>query len=281
MITPFQPGDMLWRYLGETRAILGLPGAALMQAMHPMIGAAVGEHSVVFSDPWGRARRSLDSVATWVYGGSSAIEEGQRLREMHKQFSGVDEQGRKYHALNGEAYAWVHLSAHERLMSTYRMFGRPFDRYEEKRLYTEVLRLGQILQVPPQLMPQTVGEYWEYYDDMVANKLENHPTVHKVLESTKQPMPPSFLPDLLGPAAARALAPSGSFGHFVIVGTLPPEIREILGLRWTAREELRFRRFASTVRTTFPRLPERLRYVPKAYDARRTGTWRYGLPAAS
>src|SRR5690606_39783032 len=52
------------------------------------------------TDPLGRAARSFASVQTWVYGGRTAIEEGRRLREMHKPLSAVDEEGRRHHALS-------------------------------------------------------------------------------------------------------------------------------------------------------------------------------------
>lgn len=160
-VTPFGPDAMLWNLVGEMRTLLVFPSALIMQTMHPMIGAAVGEQSVYRTDPWGRAQRSIDSLCTWVYGGQDAIEEGKRLREMHKPFKGVDEQGRRYHALNGEAYAWVHGTAFERLVAWHRLFGRPLSRAEEKRLYEETLRLGRILRVPEREMPPTVGDYWD------------------------------------------------------------------------------------------------------------------------
>lgn len=115
---------------------------------------------------------------------------------------------------------------------------------------------------------------------MVATRLERHATPLDVLERMKQPMPPPVLKGVLGRPWRPAGAFAGQLGHFISVGTMPPEVREILGLTWTAKDELRFRRFATLVRASAPMIPERLRYLPKAYHARRTGHWPYGLPAA-
>src|SRR5688500_12190874 len=106
----FHPGTIHWDTAGEYRNLLVAGSALVLQTMHPAVGAAVAEHSTYKQDPWGRLNRTLASVQKWVYGGAEGIEEGRRLREIHAPISGTDEQGRSYHALNGEAYAWVHLT---------------------------------------------------------------------------------------------------------------------------------------------------------------------------
>ena len=59
-----------------------LDGAAfMMQAMHPVIGEVTGKYSAAFQgDPAGRAIRSVDSVLRWIYGGTEAVAEGNRVR---------------------------------------------------------------------------------------------------------------------------------------------------------------------------------------------------------
>jgi uncharacterized protein (DUF2236 family) len=150
-----------------------------------------------------------------------------------------------------------------------RYFGAPLTREDERTLYGEILHLGRILRVPDRMFPPTVEDYWRYFDDMVENTLENHPTAHDVLRVSRTVAPPPALP----PAVARAWQPfglaSGRLNHFVTVGTLPPAVRDKLGLSWTARDERRLRRLGGLVRAGVPHLPERLRYLPIAYKARR------------
>jgi uncharacterized protein (DUF2236 family) len=61
----------------------------------------------------------------------------------------------------------------------------------------------------------------------------------------------------------------GRLQHFVTIGTLPPKARELLGLDWTARDEKVLRRLGFVIGRLVPLLPERLRYFPIAYEARR------------
>ncbi|MEU7002147.1 oxygenase MpaB family protein [Nonomuraea sp. NPDC046570] len=266
---PFAPGSLLWDGVGDVRLLFVLGGALVMQVMHPAVGAAVGEQSVYRTDPWGRLTRSLTSLQTWVYGGAAAIEEGRRLRELHRDIAGVDAQGRRYHALSAEPYAWVHLTAFDRALVTAEYFGEPHTPEEERRLYAEIIQLGRILRVPERVLPPTVEDYRRYFADMVANTLEDHPTAHDVLEVALRVGPPPMLPARLRRVWSPLGVTSGRLTHFVTVGTLPPAVREKLGLSWSAGDERRLRRFGRVVAAVTPRLPERVRYMPIAYRARR------------
>lgn len=268
--TVFEPGSLLWEGAGDRRMMLVLGGALIMQTMHPAIGHAVGERSVYKTDPWGRLERSLTSLQKWVYAGPGAIVEGQRLRKLHSSFKGVDDDGRSYRALDPEPWAWVHLTAHERAMTMNRSFvGDMTSLEDERRVYREILQLGRILAVPEEMLPPTVEDYWRYFDDMVATKLVAHPTAVDVLDRMlKTPAPKSM------PRAIRSLWKpfgwsSGHFQHFVTVGTFPPAVREILGLPWSSDDERKLRRIGRVITRAFPRLPERIRFMPIAYQARR------------
>ncbi|WP_186382357.1 oxygenase MpaB family protein [Amycolatopsis rhizosphaerae] len=264
---------MLWDVAGELRAALVIPSTLVLQVMHPMVGAAVGAHSVFRTDPWGRAERTSKSMLRYLYGGPAAAAEGRRLRELHAPIRGVDEHGRAYHALDGAAYAWVNCSAFERYVTACRLFGPPLDRARENELYQDIRRIGLILRVPTREMPATAGEFWAYFDDMVAHRLERNATTDELLEAIRHPPPP--------PASARWSDRAwrgpgrllGGAAGFLTTGTLPPEIREILGLRWTNSDQRRLGRWAAVIRATFTLLPPRLRYLPSVARIRDGRTW--------
>ncbi|MEU0566371.1 oxygenase MpaB family protein [Nonomuraea sp. NPDC005983] len=268
-VEPFGPGSMLWETAGEYRNLLVAGSALVLQTMHPAVGAAVAEHSTYRDDPWGRLTRTLTSVQKWVYDGAGGLEEGHRLRELHRPISGVDGQGRSYHALNGEAWAWVHLSLFERFVALNRWFGTPYTAEQERLLYEESRQLGRILRVPDREVPPDLPAFWRYFDDMVADRLEPHQTALDVLGVLRGTPTLPGLPRPLRRLWAPVGAGAGEFNYFVAVGTLPPAVREKLGLRWTARDERRLRHLGRAVAALMPRLPERLRYLPIAYHARR------------
>ncbi|MFE3455432.1 oxygenase MpaB family protein [Nonomuraea sp. NPDC059194] len=266
---PFGPGTIHWDTAGEYRNLLVAGSALVLQTMHPAVGAAVARHSAYKQDPWGRLIRTLTSVQTWVYGGAEAEREGRRLRELHASISGTDERGRPYHALNGEAYAWVHLTLFERFVALNRYFGTPYSGEMERRLYAESRQLGRILRVPEREVPPTLDDFWRYFDRMVAERLEPHPTALEVLATMRGTPAPPMVPRPLRGIWRPVGMGSGEFNHFVTVGTLPPAVRQVLGLDWTQKDERRLRRLGRAVAALTPRLPERVRYLPIAYRARR------------
>ncbi|MDT7583458.1 MAG: hypothetical protein QOE32_1008, partial [Pseudonocardiales bacterium] len=75
----FAPGDLLWDLNGHALFAATTGSAFILQVMHPAIGTVVGQRSSYRTDPWGRAARSFSSVQTWVYGGQTALDEGNRL----------------------------------------------------------------------------------------------------------------------------------------------------------------------------------------------------------
>ncbi|GGQ19167.1 oxygenase MpaB family protein [Streptomyces roseolilacinus] len=281
---PPPPGGVLWSLTGDVRALLMLPSAFVLQVAHPAVGAGVDEHSVFRTDPWGRAERSLRSLQLWVYGGEAAAEEGRRLRRAHRAIRGTDAHGRSYHALDPAVYAWVHATGFPVHRHAARYLVRPMTEEQERRFYAEWLQVGRILGIRDRDMPQTVEEFWPYYRKVLADEVEATAVVRELL-ATDVPLPP---PDR-GPLPLRLLLRPlwpllwprfARFRAFVAVGFLPPEAREAIGLEWSDAQERRLRLLARVVRAVVPALPERLRYLPRAREARRAHRLsRAGRPA--
>ncbi|MER6614312.1 oxygenase MpaB family protein [Streptomyces xantholiticus] len=270
---PPPSGGVLWGLAGDVRALLMLPAALTMQVAHPAVGAGVDEHSVFRTDPWGRGERSLRSLQLWIYGGEAAAAEGRRLRELHRTIQGTDSHGRRYHALNPSYYSWVHATGFPVYRHAAGYLVRELTEAEERQLYAEWLQVGRILGIHDRDMPQTIEEFWPYYRKVLADELEATVVVRELV-AVDQPVPP---PDR-GPRALRLvlrvlwplLQPQlARFRRFMTIGLMPPDAREAIGLPWTDAQERRLRRFARVVRGVVPVLPERLRYLPLAREARR------------
>jgi uncharacterized protein (DUF2236 family) len=164
----------------------------------------------------------------------------------------------------------VHLTAFERALTLNRYFVLPETTPDdERRLYDEILRLGRILQVPTDALPPTVEDYWAYFDEMVATTLEAHPSALDVLSRMERTPVPRSLPGSIRLLWRPFGWSAGKFQRFVTVGTFPPSIRAKLGLAWSADDERRLRRVGRLIARSFPHLPERIRYMPMAYRARR------------
>ena len=172
-VRPLGPETIFWRLTGDWRTMLLAGRALVMQTAYPAVGAGVGEHSVYKTDPYGRLDRTMRSVMAQVYGGEQAVEEGRRLREMHRDIKGVDAKGRRYSALNPDAYLWVHATAFEGFLVFLERFDRPASQAETQQLFDEWRRLGLVLGIPDRQLPRTVPEFWETWDRLVANLEDN------------------------------------------------------------------------------------------------------------
>ncbi|MFB8078880.1 oxygenase MpaB family protein [Streptomyces sp. NPDC056013] len=265
-------GGVLWSVAGDVRALLMLPAALTMQVAHPAIGAGVDAHSVFRTDPWGRGERSLRSVQLWIYGGEDAAREGRRLRQLHRDIQGTDAHGRRYHALTPAYYSWVHATGFPVYAHGLRLLARPLTEAQERQLYAEWLQVGRILGIHDRDMPQTIEEFWPYYRKVLADELEATVVVRELLDPDQPvpapdrgPLPVRLALWLLWPVLRRPLL---RLRAFLTVGMMPQDAREAIGLAWTDEQERALRRFARVVRTVVPVLPERLRYLPLARQAR-------------
>ena len=262
-VEPLGPGSLFWRLTGDWRMMLLAGRALVMQTAYPAVGAGVGEHSVYKTDPYGRLDRTMRSVMAQVYGGAAAVEEGRRLREMHRDIKGVDAKGRRYSALNPDAYLWVHATAFEGFLVFLERFDRPASEEETQQLFDEWRRLGLVLGIPDRQLPRTVAEFWQTWDRLVAN-LEDNPVVQDLLHNA--PKPPPGVPEVV----VRALAvPALALRRRLIAWTVPDPLREAIGLAPVSRpEEALLRTIAVVSRVAGRVLPDRLRYLPLARKAR-------------
>jgi uncharacterized protein (DUF2236 family) len=261
--TRLHADSVIWRYGGDWRLGLVLARALLLQVCHPTIGAGVAEHSSFREDPWGRLRQSLWPVLETIYAQDGA-QVGARLRESHRRIRGTDEGGRRYSAWEPEAYWFVLASGMDSIVvMAERYFSRPLTLEERVRLLAEQREVGMRMGLRERDMPATLGEFQDWYEGILRDRLQDHAMAHAVLEDIASSPPPPWLP-LPGPLRHSFSYPVGRVMTLVTVGTLPTIVRERLGLRWGAREELQLRAIGAAVTTAFSAMPAQLRYMPVA-----------------
>lgn len=268
---PLGPGGVLWYSAGDHRQLAVAIRLLLHQVAHPMVGAGVEQQSVYKTDPYGRLWRTTRSVVTSVYGGNASAAEGMRLIRMHADISGTDSRGRPYRALDKQAYAWVHWTSYETTRMFLRDFGPGLTEEQDLQLFEEWRRLGLLLGVRADQIPDTREEFWQGWAEMLP-KLEDNPVVQDLLYSP--PRAPHLLPfghriaDSLLALAARPLL--GAQRDLISV-TVDDGLRERIGLRApTDRMRRRVARIQRLSRLG-NRLPAVLRMNPVAYlRSRRT-----------
>lgn len=275
VVRPLGPDSFIWRVTGDRRLLLAGGAALILQVSHPAVGAGVDQHSDFLADPWKRLDDTLQAALRYVFGGTAALAEGRRLRELHKGIQGVDFNGERYHALHMETYFWVHATLFYALVEVNRTFDYPLTESQRERLYAEWRQLGGVLGIPERVMPADLAAFDAYFARTVSEVLIDNPTVRQVLDSLSLreigPPPLWYVPNALW-------APARPLGRTVLrlgtVGLLPAEMRDRLGLRWTERDARRLRTLAVGLRAAAPLAPAKARYYQTAYEAKRAAGYR-------
>ena len=238
---PLGPGAAAWYVSADTRFLLVAIRTLVLQVAHPMVGAAVAEHSVYKTDPYGRLWRTATSVIRQVFGGYRTAEEGQRLLALHQDIKGVDQQGRRYSAMNPAAYVWVHASLFDAWRLFLRDYGPGLTDAQEVQLFDEWRRVGLLIGCQDRLLPQNVEEFDAYFDEMLPT-LENNEVVQDLLYSAVKA--PPLVPQALINAVSRPLL---LLQRSFVAETLPGDLAtrfELTRSKRTARHARALGRFS-------------------------------------
>jgi uncharacterized protein (DUF2236 family) len=256
------PDSVAWQRVSDVRLYLAMVYALLLQVAHPTVGAGVRDYSDFERRPWHRLLRTVDYVTLLVYGGPQAVPAGRRLRELHKRFTGIREDGERYHALEPDAYAWVHATLIDTYVTGHAHFGTPLTAGETARFYSEYRRLGRLIGVRERDLPETWSGFRDYFERMTAEELVHNQSVDRVLRAIRRvPPPPAAIPEwvwqVIRIPAADALRLGGA-------GPMSPQLRNRLKITWNWRDEARFRVLCATSRGLGQVLPERLKVTGPA-----------------
>ncbi|MFB4423088.1 oxygenase MpaB family protein [Streptomyces sp. QL37] len=227
----FGPGSQFHRFFNDPRWALAVVRATVLEAAHPQIGAALVDNSSFVVHPWRRLRNTLVSLQR-MFGADEHTRqrEAARLNRLHARLSGTDARNQPYDAMDPEVRAWVVATLFESSVTMCRLSGQPLDQNTMERLYAEFQAFLAALGDQAGHLPPTLPEFWQYYDRMVAEELQNTEALRIILYRLFEhlPAPPLFagLPTLW--ATGRALA--GPVIGTITVASLPEVFRRRAGL---------------------------------------------------
>jgi uncharacterized protein (DUF2236 family) len=268
------PHSLLWRYAGDSRiAFLG-GTIGLLQLLHPAIGAGVLQHSNFFEDPSDRVFRSLPRILGAVYDGPQAEATGLEVRAFHKPIHGEDEQGRRYHALDPATFWWAH--------ATFQFMAEQvvdrFDRHrltpvEREQLYREGVEWYRRYGVSDRAVPPDRTAFQVEWDRVCTEVLEMNDAVRFVLDLLDAPRLPRWndragIPGPLRPLfnAPPARAVAARISRLAAIGGLPSVVRERFDIPWSRRDQRELDLLEAAVARTWPFLPARSRWQPRALE---------------
>ncbi|MFF4488749.1 oxygenase MpaB family protein [Streptomyces sp. NPDC001544] len=227
----FGPGSQFGELFNDPRWALAMIRATVLEAAHPQVGAALLDSSTFVAHPWRRLRNTLLSMRR-MFGADDHVRlrEAARLNRLHGRLNGTDARDRPYDAMDPGVRAWVVATLFESTVTMCRLSGQPLEQAVMERLYREFHAFLAVLGDAPGQLPDNLHEFWQYYDRVVEEELENTEAMRVILYKLFDhlPAPPllSGLPTLW--ATGRALA--GPVIGAITVASLPEPFRRRAGL---------------------------------------------------
>jgi uncharacterized protein (DUF2236 family) len=251
----FGDGDLI-RVVGQEGLLIASGGtASLLQTAHPKIAQGVYDHSHHTADPLGRLGRTLQWSYAVIFG---SREEAERLSavvaKMHEKVTGPG-----YRAADPELQVWVQATLFAVAVDAYQaIFRREFALDELERYYRQSKVFATILGCPEELPPATYTDFRDYYATMLA-ELQITAESRAIADQLLHPRLPLGRLNEPGLAALR----------LITAGLMPEPIRAQYGLPWDAARARRYRLLMGSLAAVYPRLPRRIRTLPRDYYLRR------------
>jgi uncharacterized protein (DUF2236 family) len=216
----FGPDSVAWRLHADPSMLVGAMRALLVQALEPRAMAGVVQHSDYKADPWGRLNRTVRFVLHTTYGDTPTAEAACRaVRRIHDRVHGVDPvTGRAYSAHDPDLLLWIHGVEVHSAVFAYRSYAGRLSDEDADRYVDEMVRVAELLGMPGDIAPRTLGELREYLRGVQG--LQTTPGARESMRLIMYPpMPFPLRPLWVLPASAA-------------VASLPRFARRMYGLPW-------------------------------------------------
>jgi uncharacterized protein (DUF2236 family) len=251
--------SILRRIHGERVLLAGGQRSLVMQLAHPLVAAAVADHSDFPERALERLDRTLDLTLSLVHGSpTKADEAAAHIRAVHRRVTGMAEtDGTKkpYRADDPQLLLWVHATVVDTTMVVYRHFVSPLSAREQRTYYESMKDPARLLGVPDAVLPPDLSSFRRYMRDMVEGP---------ELRATNAGR--SLVASVLRPPVGLSLRPLTEAARLVTLALLPPRIRDLFGLRAGSSARLTLAATARLSRGALPLLPASVRTFPQARE---------------
>jgi uncharacterized protein (DUF2236 family) len=252
----FPPGRSVARMVHGDRAV-GLhygQRALLLGALEPLTYTGTMQSTRAANKPFKRLARTAKIQETIFLGTKAEADLAlDRVHKLHESVggelsedAGIHAAGTPYSAFDPELMLWTLAVIADSGRAMYEAMVRPLDPEELESLWGDYVLFGELFGLPRSEVPATHREFKSWFDEKLASP-ESVPTAHGLemapLVAFEQPLP-------------RAARGNLAVQNHIIKGTLPPRVRDLFGIRWTAAHERSFRALTAThrrARRAFPR----------------------------
>ena len=172
-----------------------------------------------------------------------------RIKGELPEAAGPHPAGSAYSAFDPELMLWTLAVIADSGRAMYETMVRRLSDEEREALWQDYVRFGELFELPRAAVPATYLEFASWWEEKLASP-DLHATDHALemapLVAFEQPVP-------------RSARGNIAVQNLVIKGTLPPRVREIFGIPWSAAHETAFQATAAAHRRARHAFPRRMR----------------------
>ena len=255
----FPRGRSVLRQVHRERVVGYLYGqrALLMQATHPVAFAGLTANTSGLDAPFQRLAHTAKTMEAVFFGTrAEADRETARVRALHARVRGALQEpagphpeGSSYRADDPAFLLWILACLADSAQAVYDRFVRPLTAAEREAFWDDYLTVGELFALPRAQAPGDYAAYRDYIEERLASA-DLHVTPHARELGRRVAF------DLPLPARRR---PALAVINFMVLGLLPPRVRDLYGLRWSSVHEATLTGLAGSLRAARPLTPARIR----------------------
>jgi uncharacterized protein (DUF2236 family) len=268
----FGPGSVSWQVDREVTVLFGGARALLLQAAHPLVVAGVNQTGMYERNPWKRLQRTLVLTYAITFGTrEQAQKAADKINEVHARIHGIDPvTGQPYDALDPHLLLFVHATLIDSALLYEELTVGRLDDAGRQRFHEEQMLAAELVGIPKEAIPPTVPALRAWLADVID---------HGELQVTYGARRVAGL--FLDPPADAEWRPILPQVARLAFGTLPPVVREMYGVRWSAAKDVALRASFAAMRLGHGLIPTRYRFIEPYTAWVRGGRVTPTLPAVS
>jgi uncharacterized protein (DUF2236 family) len=257
------PGSATWKINREVIVIAGWGRAILLQLAHPAVAAGLHGHSSFRGSLLSSFRRMRSTVRAmlWITFGDTEqmITAAAGINTIHERVRGRvgDAGGVAYSGHDPELQRWVHATLLESMPLAYELLVSPLTLPERDRYCLEAAIMEPLLGMPVGWLPRDAAQLDAYMREKLAGG-------SLVVTDTSRALARA----MLYPPHWHVAWPAARAMQLLVIGSLPPSIRQAYGFEWRARDARAFARWTALLRASLRPLPPAAREWPMARQGR-------------
>jgi uncharacterized protein (DUF2236 family) len=250
----FPEGSILRRLHSERAVGLFYGQRALaIGAINPRAFVGTWEHTGARELPFQRLSHTAKAFER-IFFGTRAEADGvlAAVRRLHEAVrgtlpadAGITPAGTTYSAFDPELMLWTVAVAADSARTFYELLVRALSEDERDALWSEYVRFGELFGMPREAAPRSHREFQRWFDAQISS-----PAAHLTPIAKRVGYMTAFEIPLPGIYAAAT-----QVHNLIMLGSLPPRIRELYGLRLSTAQGATFRAAVAALRRSRPLVP--------------------------